>query len=59
MAKSKDEETELTVMRVSKRSKSMSDKIHKIVAVESKGEILSKTKSLEVALEEFIDKRED
>lgn len=55
----KDNESPTVLMRVSKHSKRMADKVQKIVAVESNGEILSKTKSLEVALEEFIDKRED
>ena len=53
------EKVETVLMRVSKHSQKMSDKIQKIVAVESNGEILSKTKSLEIALEEFIDKRID
>lgn len=59
MAKDKENKEDTVAMRVSKYSKNMADKIQKIVAVESEGEILSKIKSLEVALEEFIDRRED
>ena len=54
MAKDK---VETTIIRVSLHAKSMADKIHKIVAVESNGEIMTKTESLEVALGEFLDNR--
>ena len=48
-----------TLVRVTTHSQKMMEKVQKIVAVESNGNILSKSKSLEVALEEFIDKRID
>lgn len=55
----KKEQKSTTVMRVSTKTLSLVNKIQKIVAVESNGEILLKTKALEIALEEFIDRRED
>lgn len=57
--KIKKQVVETTLIRVSKHSQSMINTIHKIVAVESNGEILGKVRALEVALEEFLDKRKD
>lgn len=48
---------ETTLIRVSLASKNMVNEVQKIVAVESKGETLNKIRALEVALEEFLDKR--
>lgn len=56
---SKNDKIETVLIRVSTHTRDMANKIHKVVAVESNGEIMSKTKSLEIALEEFLDKRED
>lgn len=47
------------VKRISTHANRMLDKIQKIVAVESGGEVIDKLGPLEVALEEFLDKRED
>lgn len=55
--KSKESKVETALMRVSKKSQLMTIEIQKIVAVESNGEVLTKTGSLEIALEEFLQSR--
>lgn len=59
MSKQIESKTETVVLRVSKHSRDMAKTIQKIVAVETNGEVLDKVRSLEIALEEFIDKRID
>jgi hypothetical protein len=57
--KSKKHEVYTDLIPSSKHSQSMLNRIYKIVAVESKGEIISKNRVLEVVLEEFLNNRKE